>query len=106
MAKYIKTEDGYQKIETTVSPIVETKMDANNPVGTGSFSMGRKSGSQIGHNSHAEGYDTTASGRDSHAEGLGTTASGYSSHAEGNGTTASGSDSHAEGLDTTASGRC
>ena len=106
MAKYIKTEDGYQKIETTVSPIVETKMDANNPVGTGSFSMGRKSGSQIGNNSHAEGYDTTASGRDSHAEGLGTTASGYSSHAEGNGTTASGSDSHAEGLDTTASGRC
>ena len=118
MAKYVKTEDGYQEIETTVSPIVETKMNANNPVGTGSFSMGRKFGSPIGNNSHAEGYDTTASGSDSHAEGLNTTASnesshaeglsttasGYGSHAEGNNTTASGSDSHAEGLYTTASG--
>lgn len=118
MAKYMKTEDGYQEIKTTVSPITETKMDKNNPVGTGSFSMGRKYGSVIGRDSHAEGYDTTASGPDSHAEGLnttasnesshaeglGTTASGYGSHAEGNGTTASGSDSHAEGLGTTASG--
>ena len=74
MAKYMKTEDGYQEIETTVSPIVETKMNVNNPVGTGSFSMGRKSGSVIGTNSHAEGDRTTASGNYSHAEGDRTTA--------------------------------
>ena len=104
MAKYVKTEQGYQEIETTVAPMVETKMDANNPVGTGSFSMGRKSGSQIGNNSHAEGFNTTASGERSHAEGASTTASGESSHAEGASTTASNSGSHAEGFYTTASG--
>ena len=102
MAKYVKTEQGYQEIKTTVAPMVETKMDANNPVGTGSFSMGRKSGSQIGNNSHAEGFNTTASGERSHAEGASTTASSSSSHAEGFNTTASGMYSHAEGLYTKA----
>ena len=81
-----------------------SKMDANNPVGTGSFSMGRKDGSAIGSKSHAEGYNTTASGSYSHAEGYNTTASGNYSHAEGNSTTVSGSYSHAEGSNTTASG--
>lgn len=38
--------------------------------------------------SHAEGYDTTASGVSSHAEGTNTTASGYYSHAGGCHTTA------------------
>ena len=104
MAKYMKTEDGYQKIETTVSPIVETKMDANNPVGTGSFSMGRKAGSIVGTDSHAEGYNTIASRESSHAEGQNTTASGYGSHAEGGSTTAQGDYSHAEGNTTSASG--
>ena len=116
MAKYVKTEQGYQEIETTVAPVVnqeiETtvvpmvgeKMDKNNPVGIGSFSMGRKPGSVIGASSHAEGLSTTASGSYSHAEGSGTTASGSYSHAEGHMTTASGSYSHAEGHMTTASG--
>lgn len=104
MAKYLKTEQGYQEIETTVAPMVGVKMDKNNPVGTGSFSMGRKAGSVIGTNSHAEGYNTTASSTYSHAEGGNTTASGSGSHAEGYATTASGIDSHAEGLATTASG--
>ena len=81
-----------------------SKMDANNPVGTGSFSMGRKSGSVIGDFSHAEGSNTTASGKYSHAEGNITTASNYYSHAEGSNTTASGEKSHAEGGRTTASG--
>ena len=83
--------------------IINSKMDANNPVGTGSFSMGRKSGSGVGSNSHAEGSNTTASGGSSHAEGSNTTASGDSSHAEGDYATASGSCSHAEGSFTTAS---
>ena len=112
MAKYMKTEDGYQEIETIVSPVassavdpdLQNKMDKNNPVGTGSFSMGRKAGTIVGDNSHAEGLETTASGEDSHAEGGYTIASGPDSHAEGYKTTASGNNSHAEGYKTTASG--
>ena len=57
-----------------------------------------------GSGSHAEGGNTTASGNSSHAEGSITTASGIGSHAEGSSTTASGTVSHAEGDDTTASG--
>lgn len=103
-----------------------------NPVFTGSFSQNRKESSEVGDyshaegynttasgygshaevefttssgdNSHAEGYNTTASGHSSHTEGNNTTASGYCSHAEGDGTTASGTYSHAEGVETTASG--
>ena len=112
------TANNAQTTANNAQTTANSKMNASNPVGTGSFSMGRKSGSLIGSSSHAEGYDTTASGSNSHAEGvnttasnesshaegLSTTASGYGSHAEGNQTTASGSDSHAEGLYTTASG--
>ena len=79
MAKYVKTEQGYQEIEA----INSNKMDKDNPVGTGSFSMGRRVGSVIGINSHAEGLNTTASGNYSHAEGYITTARGDYSHAEG-----------------------
>ena len=79
MAKYVKTEQGYQEIKEVNSD----KMNAYNPVGSGSFSMERKPGSQIGAYSHAEGYYTTASGQYSHAEGYYTTASGQYSHAEG-----------------------
>ena len=128
MAKYVKTEQGYQKIETTVAPVVNQKietavppminqkiettvapmvgekMDKNNPVGTGSFSMGRKTGSSVGAYSHTEGRETTASGLYSHAEGYASTAKGDSSHAEGRGTTASGLYSHAEGDNTHAKG--
>lgn len=98
MAKYVKTEDGYKEIEATNS----NKMDKDNPVGTGSFSMGRKAGSVIGTYSHAEGKNTIASGYCSHAEGYITTASESYSHAEGRNTTASGSSSHAEGTKTDA----
>ena len=69
------------------------------------FTFGvRKSGSTVGNYSHAEGYNTTASGSSSHAEGGSTTASGNASHAEGTTTTASSNSSHAEGKSTTASG--
>ena len=88
----------------SVQSTANTKMDAINPVGTGSFSMGRKSGSGVGSDSHAEGSNTTASAGCSHAEGSNTTASAGCSHAEGNHTTASGDSSHAEGSRTTASG--
>ena len=84
--------------------IINSKMDANNPVGTGSFSMGRRPGSGVGSNSHTEGYNTIASGDSSHAEGHYATASGSYSHAEGSFTIASAGSSHAEGGHTTASG--
>ena len=111
---------------------LSSKMSSNNPSGTGSFSMNRKSGTKVGpmsstlgadneassYYSHAEGNNTTASGQYSHAEGRNTTASGrashaegentvaslFCSHAEGNSTTATGAYSHAEGGNTTASG--
>lgn len=80
------------------------KMSSTNPVGTGSFSMNRKSGTTIGTNSVAVGYNVTASGAYSHAEGESTTASAIESHAEGYSTTASGQASHAEGGSTRAEG--
>lgn len=104
MAQYIKTEDGYKGLEESISAVTDNKMDKTNPTGTGYFSMNRKEGTVIGTNSHAEGFNTTASQSYSHAEGCATTASGLHSHAEGNGTTASGDNSHAEGLSTIASG--
>ena len=79
-------------------------MMANNPTGTGSFSLNRKEGTTIGNFSHTEGYSNEASGDFSHAEGQSTSASNYSSHAEGYNTTASGASSHAEGQNTLASG--
>lgn len=86
---------------------------------SGTYSQGRKSGSDIGQNSHAEGGETTASGDYSHAEGyrfykalfpaensyfLYTTATGEGAHAEGGGTTAEGINSHSEGGGSMASG--
>ena len=76
----------------------------NNPVFTGSISLGRKEGTTVGENSVAVGNGVEASGIVSHAEGGGTTASGNGSHAEGYTTTASGNFSHAEGFATIASG--
>lgn len=89
-------------IKANLQAIADTKMDATNPVGTGSFSMNRKADTEVGENSHAEGYNTTASGDYSHAEGYGTAANGDYSHAEGKNTIASGFASHAEGFYTTA----
>lgn len=58
-----------------------------------------------GQNSHAEGYGSEASNYSSHAEGWWCEASGHSSHAEGNTTHATNDGSHAEGYETKASGR-
>ena len=80
-------------------------MTKANPTGTGAFSMGRKAGSTVGTNSHAEGDSVEASGTCGHAEGSGTTASGSYSHAEGFSSKASRMYSHAEGLAATASGQ-
>ncbi len=112
--------------------ITSTYMTKSNPTGSGYLSINRKSGTTVGTNSvaigyngtatasysyvegdsntaseldaHAEGRGTTASGKHSHSQGIGTTASGTGSHAEGTGTTASGMYCHAEGASTTAKG--
>ena len=55
--------------------------------------------------SHAEGYQTAASGTASHAEGYQTIASGNASHTEGWKTIAEGTYSHAEGCGSEAKGK-
>lgn len=67
----------------SVANNINNKMNATNPVGTGSFSMNRKAGTTIGSHSHAEGYNTTASGVYSHAEGYSTTAVSEYQHVQG-----------------------
>ena len=67
------------------------------------INFGRQVDTDVGDNSTAEGFGTTASGISSHAEGLVTTASGTSSHSEGSYTVASADCSHAEGFGTIAS---
>lgn len=117
---------------TNAQNVADAAASKTNPVFTGSFSQNRKSNTTVGGNSHAEGYECTASAYNSHAEGSASeatefashaegrstasgeyshaegrsTASGENSHAEGNMTTASGTNSHAEGQMTKASGIC
>ncbi len=57
-----------------------------------------------GYGSTAMGYNCKASGNTAHAENAGCKATGDNSHAEGNDCTASGESSHAEGKKCTASG--
>ena len=110
----VRAED----IEEAISEI-DFKMDKNDPVGNGSFSMNRKGDTTIGKKSIAIGYNTTASGSYSYAEGINTQATssleaetsvttsnsyGYATHAEGYGTVAIGTVSHAEGNGTKAKG--
>lgn len=111
--KKIKIGDGTKTVNeldwATLSPqeieeIFNTKMDKENPTGTGSFSLNRKANTNIGTYSVAEGYNTEASGASSHAEGCETKASGVHSHAEGQHTVASSFASHAEGYYTRARG--
>lgn len=93
----------YNKDDSEMVIDTSNLISKENPVFTGSMSLGRKEGSTIGGYSVAIGYDTEASGYTSHAEGQFTTASEYCSHAEGCQTIASGVKSHAEGDSTTAS---
>ena len=72
--------------------------------GDDSVSLGRKSGTTVGNNSFAFGYNTTASGAYSHVFGYSTVASGGYSHAEGSNAIASALYSHAESSNTAASG--
>ena len=101
--KELYTDCLYNKDDSEIGIDTSNLISKENPVFTGSISLGRKKGSTIGGYSVAIGYDTEASGYTSHAEGQSTTASEYCSHAEGCQTIASGVKSHAEGDSTTAS---
>lgn len=72
-------------------------MSKVNPVGTGSFSMNRKEGTEVGDKSVTEGNNCSATTWCAHAEGDQTEATGESSHAQGYLTQAIGRYSHAEG---------
>ena len=91
----------------TVVPVfnADTKMNKENPSGTGSISINRMANTTVGSDSVAVGYNTTASGDGSHAEGGSTTASGAFAHSEGSITHANGYSSHAEGFGTEANGK-
>lgn len=105
----------YTKTETDT--LLGDKMDAANPVGTGSFSMNRAANSTVGTNSTtlgkncqamssesmAQGNACAAVGAESHAEGSGCVSGGLSSHAEGEATIASAKGAHSEGCGTKAS---
>jgi hypothetical protein len=79
----MNTANNAQTTADNAQTTADNKMNAKNPVGTGSFSMNIKSGTNIGSYSHAEGINATSSGTASHAEGSNTIASGDYSHAEG-----------------------
>lgn len=117
--KVVKTQlDALDSSIDSINTNLDNKMNKVGPVGEGSFSMNRASGSTVGtfsfaegisgkataQASHAEGWNCTASGTASHAEGYGNTASASRAHAEGYYTTASGASSHSQGSNTTASG--
>lgn len=76
---------------------LNNKMDKNNPTGTGSFSLNRRSDTVVGDYSFAEGSNGRATGTASHVEGMYTNALGSASHAEGNSTTASSDYQHVQG---------
>lgn len=117
--KELYTDCLYNKDDSEMVIDTSNLISKENPVFTGSISLGRKEGTTVGEGSyavgasvtasgafsHAEGFFTDASGSDSHAEGYSTKASGSESHAEGFGAKALGSKSHAEGFNTTASGQ-
>lgn len=101
--EYIYVDGVWEKLgEQTLD--LSSKMDKENPTGTGSFSLNRQPTSSIGQYSTAEGINGTASGRASHAEGNQTFATGAFSHTEGNLSVSTGRAGHAEGDQTRANG--
>ena len=103
--KELYTDCLYNKDDSEMVIDTSNLISKENPVFTGSMSLGRKAGTTIGEGSYAVGEEVEASGRVSHAEGSNTKASGNYSHAEGDNATASGEVSHAEGSFTLATGQ-
>ena len=91
------TQEGQAADAKAVGDELEKKADKDNPVFTGSISMGRKDESTVGANSVALGAHVEASGKYSNAEGYRTEASGNQSHAEGHTTVAASTCQHVQG---------
>ena len=90
-----RVKDGNIKSLTDI--LTEEYAPKDNPVFTGSISLGRKAGTTIGEGSYAVGVELEASGDYSHAEGGYNVASAENAHVEGNTSRALGKYSHAEG---------
>lgn len=73
----------YNKDDSEMVIDTSNLISKENPVFTGSISLGRKEGSTIGGYSAAIGYDTEASADQSHAEGSNTIASCENQHVQG-----------------------
>lgn len=102
---HVKVQSDWDQSNSSAEGYIKNKPAIKSGQGENSIIEGDTDNNVAGVFSHAEGYQTEASGNyGSHAEGSDTTASGTSSHAEGSLTTASGASSHAEGWNTTASG--
>ena len=93
------------KPDILTSDVLNGKMDAENPVGSGTFSMGRMEGTTIGAASFTHGAGAEASGFHSFAKGLYPKASGEYSHAEGYSVAATGDHSYSFGNWATATGK-
>lgn len=81
--KELYTDCLYNKDDSEIGIDTSNLISKENPVFTGSISLGRKEGSTIGGYSAAIGYDTEASGDSSHAEGSNTTALSDCQHVQG-----------------------
>lgn len=93
------------KPDILTSDILSEKMNATDPVGSGTFSMGRMGGTTIGAASFTHGGGAEASGFHSYAKGLYPVAKGEYSHAEGYRVEATGDYSYAFGDEAIASGK-
>lgn len=107
-----KMDEAIDKLDDKIVELEESSgggsgdyLEKENPSGTGSFSMNRKAGSEIGDCSVAEGLNCIASGAHSHAEGAETWSNGLRSHTEGFGTKTDAPFAHAEGYDTVVNGQ-
>ena len=102
---YSQAKHSYNDLtDKPTMPSIDGLATKNNPVFTGSISLGRLDGSKVGKGSVAMGSNAVASGLYSHAEGS-SRANGQYSHAEGYLCYADGDYSHAEGNGTTAQGQ-
>jgi len=105
ISKIVTTSgDSYDIKDAIARTDLELKAPKANPVFTGSISLGRTSGTNVGSNSVALGSGIISSGYYTFAEGYGTTSSGIASHAEGWSTIAKNTASHAMGMSTVANG--
>ena len=74
---------GIAVAEAILTVDTSSKMDKENPTGTGSLSLNRKADTTVGDYSIAVGYNTTASGEYSFTEGNSTVAASASQHVSG-----------------------